>query len=100
MLVAGSTGLALGAQNAFGAMNGNPASKEADPQSGKQKPAAKPGSPARGVATETSRRVSEDAEPYWSDVLLANGPEPIISYRTGWVVYEESLTQGQFVGRG
>ena len=31
---------------------------------------------------------------------LADGPEPIISYRTGWVVYEESLTQGQFVGRG
>ena len=33
-------------------------------------------------------------------MLLADGAEPIISYRTGWVVYEESLTQGQFVGRG
>jgi alpha-galactosidase len=33
-------------------------------------------------------------------VLLADGPEPIVSYRTGWVVYEESLTKGQFVGRG
>ena len=33
-------------------------------------------------------------------MLLADGPEPIISYRTGWVVYEESLTKGQFVGRG
>ena len=31
---------------------------------------------------------------------MVDGPEPIISYRTGWVVYEESLTKGQFVGRG
>jgi alpha-galactosidase len=36
----------------------------------------------------------------WSDVLLVEQPEPTISYRTGWVVYEESLTKGQFVGRG
>ena len=36
----------------------------------------------------------------WSDVLLVEKPEPTISYRTGWVVYEESLTHGQFVGRG
>jgi alpha-galactosidase len=36
----------------------------------------------------------------WSDVLLVEKPEPTISYRTGWVVYEESLTKGQFVGRG
>lgn len=36
----------------------------------------------------------------WSDVLLVEQPEPTISYRTGWVVYEESFTKGQFVGRG
>ena len=36
----------------------------------------------------------------WSDVLLVQKPEPTISYRTGWVVYEESLTKGQYVGRG
>ena len=39
-------------------------------------------------------------EPEWSDVLLVEQPEPTISYRTGWVVYEESLTKGRFVGRG
>ena len=36
----------------------------------------------------------------WSDVLLTEQPDPTISYRTGWVVYEESLIHGQFVGRG
>jgi alpha-galactosidase len=36
----------------------------------------------------------------WSDVLLVEQPEPTLSYRTGWVVYEESFTKGQFVGRG
>jgi hypothetical protein len=78
ILVAGSTGLALGAQNAFGAMP-SPTPKEADPQSGKQKSSAKPGSPARAASTDTAKRASQDAEPYWSDVLLADGPEPIVS---------------------
>ncbi len=41
-----------------------------------------------------------DQNASWSDVLLVVDPEPTISYRTGWVVYEESLTHGQFVGRG
>ena len=36
----------------------------------------------------------------WSDLLFKEGPEPMISYRTEWTVYEESLTKGQFVGRG
>lgn len=36
----------------------------------------------------------------WSDVLFAEQPEPLVTYRTGWVVYEESLTKGNFVGRG
>ena len=42
ILVAGSTGLALGAQNAFGAMH-NPVPEEADPEGGKPKRPAKPG---------------------------------------------------------
>jgi alpha-galactosidase len=37
---------------------------------------------------------------HWSDVVLVESPEPIVSYRTGWVVYEESLSQGVFAGRG
>jgi alpha-galactosidase len=36
----------------------------------------------------------------WSDVLLVEKQEPTISYRTGWVVYEESLLKSRFVGRG
>lgn len=36
----------------------------------------------------------------WSDVMFAEQPEPLVTYRTGWVVYEESLTKGNFVGRG
>ena len=36
----------------------------------------------------------------WADVVLAEDPEPTISYRTAWAVYEESLAKGRFVGRG
>ena len=39
-----------------------------------------------------SHPIEEDIA--WSDVLFVEGPEPIITYRTGWVVYEESLTGG------
>ncbi len=49
--------------------------------------------------TSQAKPPKEDA-PEWSDVLLVDAPEPTVSYRTGWVVYEESLTKGQFVGRG
>ncbi len=35
----------------------------------------------------------------WSDVLVTEGDESVIVYRTGMVVYEESLTKGRFVGR-
>ena len=35
---------------------------------------------------------SNKNEPDWSDVFVVDQPEPTISYRTGWVVYEESLT--------
>jgi alpha-galactosidase len=36
----------------------------------------------------------------FSDVLLQEQPEPLITYRSGMVVYEESLTAGALVGRG
>ncbi len=35
----------------------------------------------------------------WSDVLITEGDEPVVVYRTGMVVYEESLTLGRYVGR-
>lgn len=47
------------------------------------------------VAQQPSAKQQE-----WSDVLLVEKPEPTISYRTGMVVYEESLSNGRFVGRG
>ena len=47
-----------------------------------------------------AREPGTHTEAVWSDVILVDGTEPIISYRTGWVVYEESLTNGIFVGRG
>ena len=36
----------------------------------------------------------------WSDVIINEGTEPGVCYRTGLTVYEESLTDGQFIGRG
>jgi alpha-galactosidase len=36
----------------------------------------------------------------WSDVILTEGAEPVITYRSGLAVYEESLSRGNFVGRG
>ena len=44
--------------------------------------------------------VNTNEDIFWSDVIFAEGPEPVITYRTGWVVYEESLTGGNYVGRG
>jgi alpha-galactosidase len=60
----------------------------------------------KSATTPTAAQASHEAaadQNYgsgWSNVYLAEGPEPTISYRTSWVVYEESLHQGQFVGRG
>lgn len=48
----------------------------------------------------SSASPGETNQPEWSDVLLVEQPEPTLSYRTGWVVYEESFTKGQLVGRG
>jgi len=45
-------------------------------------------------------QIGSGVDDEWSDVLLVEQPEPTLSYRIGWVVYEESLTRGQFVGHG
>ena len=42
----------------------------------------------------------DDTAEFWCDVMLVEGEEPLITYRTGMVVYEESLTKGRFVSRG
>ncbi len=56
---------------------------------------------ARKHSAKGSRMTKKVSDPAaWSDVLLTEGPEPIITYRTAMVVYEESLTNGRFVGRG
>jgi alpha-galactosidase len=36
----------------------------------------------------------------WAQAHCATEPEPTITYRTGLVTYEESLSKGRFVGRG
>jgi alpha-galactosidase len=35
----------------------------------------------------------------FADLYLLDGPEPVITYRSALVTYQESLSQGQFVGR-
>jgi hypothetical protein len=100
ILLAGSTGLVLGARSVFGAtpatsLPGQPQSEQA----GQKSSSTPPGGNRKGTMPAAKRDSAPD-QPAWSDVLLADGPEPIVSYRTGWVVYEESLSKGQFVGRG
>ena len=97
ILLAGSTGLALGLKNALGATQ-KEASSQAGGQGAKSSGASHPAN--RGAAMDISKRQSAEEEPLWSNVFVTEGPEPIVSYRTGWVVYEESLSKGQFVGRG
>lgn len=36
----------------------------------------------------------------WCDVILTEGDEPMVTYRTALAGYEESLIKGRFVGRG
>jgi len=43
---------------------------------------------------------SNDLTTDWSDVLLTEGADPTITFRSGLAVYEESLMQGRLVGRG
>jgi alpha-galactosidase len=100
ILLAGSTGLVMGAQNAWAAVPGQATSSPPSGQGAKPAPPATSFPSNRKSGLDTAKRENENADPAWSDVLLTDGPEPIVSYRTGWVVYEESLTKGQFVGRG
>jgi alpha-galactosidase len=98
ILLTSSTGLALSFRSLFGA-TGNKTTLAQAERAGKKTPAGTPVvSSARSA--EVSNRHNQTPEPVWSNVLLTDGAEPIISYRTGWVVYEESLSKGQFVGRG
>jgi alpha-galactosidase len=98
ILLAGSTGLVIGVQNALASAPAMPASPQAEGQG--EKPSRKSPSRSAEGKTAVAKRESENSQPAWSDILLADGAEPIVSYRTGWVVYEESLSKGQFVGRG
>ena len=100
ILVAGSAALGIASKDVWGGATASSSRGDSQPQSSEQPQRTKAASSNRSAAIDTSKRASDDSEPAWSDVLLVEGPEPIISYRTGWVVYEESLTQGEFVGRG
>jgi alpha-galactosidase len=100
LLLAGSTGLVLGVQNALGATPAKPASPQAEGAKGAKAAPAATRASNRNSAGNAAKRQDEPSSPAWSDILLTDGEEPIVSYRTGWVVYEESLTKGQFVGRG
>ena len=46
------------------------------------------------------KKITSTANTAWSDVTILESPEPTVTYRSGMVVYEESLTGGRFVGRG
>ena len=54
----------------------------------------------RTRANRQPRKTTAGVEGSWSDVVFAESPEPLVTYRTAWVVYEESLSKGNFVGRG
>ena len=99
ILLAGCTGLVLGGPPAF---SQNPAPTVLGSQSaGNKQRSGKHTSRAttqQGISS-AAPKVDTGQAP-WSDVVVVEQPEPIISYRTGWVVYEESLTKTAFVGRG
>src|SRR5579859_7300595 len=100
ILLGGSAGLILNGGNAWASPS--PAahiaeaerrSQLADQKSARTTAHDSPQSP-------TSKRAAGTDVPEWSDVVVVDEPTPTISYRTGWVTYEESLLKGQFVGRG
>ena len=45
-------------------------------------------------------RRNEDQAASWTNASVTEIPEPLITYRSGLVTYEESLVGGRFVGRG
>ena len=89
VLLASYAGLLVG-REALGASTPLAVSN-AIPQDAGRKPQAVP---------QTIRGPQATADSTWSDVLLVEGDTPTISYRTNWVVYEESFMNGQLVGRG
>ena len=100
ILLVGSTGLVMGTKNMWAAGPGQTVSSQSAGKGVKPAPPPTSRPSGRNAAVDTSKRENENPDSAWSDILLTDGPEPIVSYRTGWVVYEESLTKGQFVGRG
>src|SRR5579884_1550379 len=97
-LFAGGTSLALCGRSASSPTTPGP-ELEAQASVSKDRSGNSVASP-RGASPRAFAPESDSNLPPWSDVVVVAQPEPIISYRTGWVVYEESLTKGAFVGRG
>jgi alpha-galactosidase len=100
ILLGGSAGLILNGGNAWG----SPSSAARIGEAGQKKQVAEQKS-ARTTAHDSpqspnSGRATGTQVPEWSDVVVVDEPTPTISYRTGWVTYEESLLKGQLVGRG
>ena len=101
ILLAGYAGLLMDGRSALGSPlrgsslngDGKDAGKHSGPANSQTKDAHASG-PLHLTPASTS------ADPAWSDVLFVEGNEPTISYRTNWVVYEESFIDGQLVGRG
>jgi hypothetical protein len=97
ILLAGYAGLLVDGREAWGSAARN----QQQPA-----PASQPANrSAAGNASAVPRsghenRASGTAAPDWSDVVVVDTPAPTVSYRTGWVTYEESLIAGHFVGRG
>jgi alpha-galactosidase len=82
-------------------LNGRQSSASASSLSATDRsPAGNSSATGSKVAGLSAREQSAVSQREWFDVLFVDGPEPVISYRTGWVVYEESLINGHFVGRG
>jgi alpha-galactosidase len=100
ILLTASAGLVLGTRNARGSAPLNSASADAAAQGAQGSRPAPSGASPGGTGASGVKPEDEIFRSNWSDVLVVEQPEPTISYRTGWVVYEESLSKGQFVGRG
>ena len=100
ILLAGYAGLLVDGREAWGSATRNQQAQQLPA------PASQPAKrSAASNATDAPRsghdnRASGTAAPDWSDVVVVETPAPTVSYRTGWVTYEESLIAGHFVGRG
>lgn len=97
ILLTASTGLFLSSRDGRGAELVSPAGYSGNEEEPSPKDPQRAGRSGEGTRPQQG---TAPVGPEWSDVLVVEGPEPILSYRTGWVVYEESLTNGHLVGRG